>query len=38
MTTEPVAPVAALREFDWLHACRTLAGLWGNAGPELPAR
>jgi digalactosyldiacylglycerol synthase len=36
MTQDPVPPEAARREFNWLNACRTLAGLWGEAGPRLP--
>jgi digalactosyldiacylglycerol synthase len=37
MTEDPVPPDAARREFDWLYACRTLAGLWEDAGPRLPS-
>jgi len=37
MAEDPVPPEAARREFDWLNACRTLVGLWGEHGPRLPA-
>ncbi|WPZ35788.1 glycosyltransferase [Thalassobaculum sp. OXR-137] len=37
MTEDPLPPDDSRREFDWLYACRTLAGLWEDAGPRLPS-
>lgn len=34
LSEPPKSPDLARREFDWLQACRTLAGMWEGAAPR----